>query len=90
MDQRLIKIGIILILLGIALIVLSTVLLGLRQSAGGETAVAGCIVIFFIPICFGYGDYSLLLPLIIAMIILVLVLILLPLILAKYMVPNVE
>ncbi len=63
--MNLYRIGIILVLLGITIVFISSILFTLslavspKESTGGNksnAAVAGCIIIFFIPICFGVGS----------------------------------
>ncbi len=67
--MNLYRIGLILVLLGITIVFVSSILfilslaMGSEESTGGNkssTAVAGCIVIFFIPICFGTGSPNIL------------------------------
>lgn len=64
------KLGFVLITAGIVLAIIAVVvpplLLALQQPEQVSTGVggAGCIVVFFIPICFGFGSQQLVLPLI--------------------------
>ncbi|MCC6016351.1 MAG: hypothetical protein LM582_04835 [Desulfurococcaceae archaeon] len=69
--------GFILIFVGFALIFIAVSILSiLFMVSGGVASVSGvgCIVILFIPICFGYGVPSLLIPLMIISVVLVIAL----------------
>jgi uncharacterized membrane protein len=65
------KLGFVLIVAGIVLAVIAVVvpplLVALQQPEQVATGVsgAGCIVVLFIPICFGFGPQQLVLPLIV-------------------------
>ncbi len=84
----LVKTGFILLFLGMLMTIIASLLIFFyaeeRQGAG-EGGVAGCIVIFFIPICFGVGDQQIIWIMIPAILltILLLILFILPFLLGK-------
>lgn len=67
-----VKIGLTLILLGFAIAFIAILIPMLfLLIEGGEIGVGGCVLILFIPICFGYGNLAI--PLIVVAAILMLV-----------------
>jgi len=50
--------GIALLVFGFLSIIISVLSLSLQPSQEGGSSFAGCIIIFFIPICFGSGNFS--------------------------------
>ncbi|MEM2020891.1 MAG: hypothetical protein QXP80_01525 [Zestosphaera sp.] len=77
--MTLLKTGIALILLGFTLVFIAAVIYILIQhqtlSSEPQGGFAGCVVIFFIPVCFGVGTSEILMPLLLASILTVLLLI---------------
>ena len=55
MARDLMKFGVLLMLISILLIIIGILLPSPYEISGGF---AGCVVIFFIPICFGTGEIS--------------------------------
>ena len=55
MARDLVKFGVLLMFISILLIVIGILLPSPHEISGGF---AGCVVIFFIPICFGTGEIS--------------------------------
>lgn len=86
-NSRLFKIGFILVFLGIIIVVLVPIIMVLTTTSGSSethTGFGGCIVIFFIPICFGAGSPELVpLLIIIALALTLALILLLPLLLRK-------
>jgi len=64
----LLRLGIIVLFAGLALILLSALLQTLTPAnqGGVSSGVAGCVILLFIPICFGLGDTGFL-PIIISL-----------------------
>lgn len=63
-----VRLGIALILLGFLLIFASAVtqFMAVQTQAGGvQAGAAGCVIILFIPVCFGLGSPNLVTPLIV-------------------------
>ncbi len=57
--QPLATAALLLVLLGLAVVAVSSALMLMEASWGGaDIAVGGCVVVFFIPICFGVGEGS--------------------------------
>ncbi len=77
--MNLLKVGIAFTLLGFALVFTSTMIyiLTQHQTLPGEPqgGFAGCVIIFFIPVCFSVGTSETLIPLLLASILAVLLLI---------------
>ena len=62
MDVDLFKLGLILIFLGIILVIVATLLIPLFINQNNiQVSTGGCIILLFIPICFGVGEQSTLL-----------------------------
>ncbi len=68
MANPLLRLGIIVLFAGLALILLSALLQTLTPAnqGGVSSGVAGCVILLFIPICFGLGDTGFL-PIIISL-----------------------
>ncbi len=82
----LVKLGFIIAFIGIMVIFIASILLIIpAQQGGGEAnvSVGGCVIIFFIPICFGYGEPRIMILAMILSIVLVIILIILPYILYR-------
>jgi len=64
----LLRLGIIILFAGLALILLSALLQTVTSAnqGGVSSGVAGCVILLFIPICFGLGDTGFL-PIIISL-----------------------
>jgi uncharacterized membrane protein len=76
--NRLFIIGTTLIIIGFIVIIIGSILPAItmpsKPSEKTEVGVGGCIVIMFIPICFGYGKPEIMTPLIILSLALVIIL----------------
>jgi uncharacterized membrane protein len=73
--MRLHVLGLMLIFAGIALIIIAPLILAIMTAEGvkfNATGV-GCIVLFFIPICFGYGEPLLIITLMVLAVVLIVV-----------------
>lgn len=71
----LVKLGFVLILIGFLIVFIATLLpmlMAIHREGAIEIGGGGCIILLFIPICFGYGEAHLVLPLIIVAMILTL------------------
>ncbi len=68
MANPLLRLGIIVLFAGLALILLSMLLQTLTSTnqEGISSGVAGCVILLFIPVCFGLGDAGFL-PIIISL-----------------------
>jgi len=86
MERDLTTIGFIIVFIGIMVIIIASILMVFSQpmqDSGGRVNVGGCIIIGFIPICFGYGDPWVMVLAITLTIVLVIILLLLPYIIYK-------
>ena len=86
MERDLATLGFIIVFIGILIIIIASILMVFSQpiqDSGGRVNVGGCIIIGFIPICFGYGEPWVMVLAIILTIILVIILLLLPYIIYK-------
>ena len=86
MERDLTTIGFIIVFIGIMVIIIASIFMAFSQplqDSGGRVNVGGCIIIGFIPICFGYGEPWAMVLAIILTIILVIILLLLPYIIYK-------
>ncbi len=83
MSERLVKLGLLLIIAGFIIFLFIPILL-FTSSGSSKVGFGGCIVIFFIPICFGAGSPELVpLLIIIALALTLALILLLPLLLRK-------
>lgn len=73
--MRLHVLGFMLILAGIVLIIVAPLLLAIMTAEGAKISATGvgCIVLFFIPICFGYGEPLLIITLMALAVVLIVV-----------------
>lgn len=55
--MKLYKIGLTLVIVAILMLIVASILLLINSSGGGNIGIGGCIVIVFIPICFGIGEH---------------------------------
>ena len=86
MERDLTTLGFMMVFIGIMIIIIASILMVFSQpiqDSGGRVNVGGCIIIFFIPICFGYGEPWIMVLAITLTIILVIILFLLPYIIYK-------
>ncbi|RLG83844.1 MAG: hypothetical protein DRO40_03360 [Thermoprotei archaeon] len=86
MERDLATLGFIIVFIGILIIIIASILMVFSQpiqDSGSRVNVGGCIIIFFIPICFGYGEPWILILTITLTIILVIIVFLLPYIIYK-------
>ncbi|QOR94617.1 hypothetical protein IMZ38_01380 [Thermosphaera chiliense] len=74
------RIGLILIALGFAVVLAAAALW--TGSGGGEAGFAGCVIIFFIPLCWGVGSPGIISILLLALIVILAVAVLLNIFLA--------
>ena len=85
--NRLFIIGITLIIIGFIVIIIGSILPALtissKPSEKTEVGVGGCIVIMFIPICFGYGKPEIITPLITLSLALVIILVVIYIIMTR-------
>ncbi len=77
MTNSLLKISIIFLLTGFVLVFLAVLLpiLTLVDQAKTSSGIAGCVILFFIPICFGFGESGILSFMMILSLVLTLVLV---------------
>lgn len=52
------ELGFALILAGIALVLAAALLLAFSVAQGGAAGVGGCVIVLFVPICFGVGPLA--------------------------------
>lgn len=85
MERDLLTLGFILMFIGIMVIVIASMIMIFSRPLydGDKINVGGCIIIFFIPICFGYGHPWIMIFTIALTIVLVIILFLLPYIIYK-------
>ncbi len=50
--------GIVLLFFGFIIVIISVLSLSFQPNQEGSSSFAGCIIIFFIPICFGSSNFS--------------------------------
>jgi len=85
--NRLFIIGTTLIIIGFIVIIIGSILPALtissKPSEKTEVGVGGCVVIMFIPICFGYGKPEIMTPLITLSLALVIILVVIYIIMTR-------